>query len=79
MKKQKIRDFIESQIIFSLFCKNAKVIFGSFCCRSPRGERGLKSVYDAFMGRPLQSLPSRGARVEIATVRKEQNNTEIHS
>jgi len=34
-------------------------------CRSPRGERGLKLVFDIATGNPRQSLPAWGAWIEI--------------
>ena len=39
--------------------------FPGLCCRSPHGERGLKSYEAYYTSASQESLPSRGAWIEM--------------
>ena len=43
-----------------------RALFVRYCCRSPRGERGLKLEALLAVLTMFQSLPSRGAWIEIS-------------
>ena len=45
------------------------LLFGKVCCRTPRGVRGLKYIAAVDEHARAVSHPSRGAWIEIASVR----------
>lgn len=52
-------------------------VFVQFCCRSPHGERGLKSVLRIPVVLAVWSLPTRGVWIEILAVRLEATDVEV--
>ena len=58
------RCFLKNSILYTEKLK-IRIKYSFFHCRSPHGERGLKFAKQSVVQRPPQSLPTRGAWIEM--------------